>query len=246
MNGKLHFAKILVIVMAIAFVSFIFGFIAFNLYVMPMVVEQGKVVIVPNLRGLGQEDVQPSLDSLSLKLKVAGQYPDSLIGKGLILNQRPQAGEQIKSGRTIDVWLSSGQQAIGEVALTGNSTREAEYMLNEKHLQIQERIYTYSGTAKAEMVIGTDPSSDESLYRGQDVDLLISKGARTQTYLMPDLIGRQHEDVRRLLQQFGLKVSEPRVTPDPQTMVGQIITQEPQPGCQIKRGDTVLLSISGG
>lgn len=246
MSRKLQFAQVLVFVMVVAFLSFIGGFIFFNFYLMPRVVGKGQEITVPDLHNKLPKEVVADVEKLELTLKMIGEVPDTSVAKGRIAMQKPRAGDQVKPGRTIQIWVSEGIQAVGSVHLTGVSYRQAELELGQKNLLIGEHSRSYSKNAQNDMIINTDPPLTEELFPGETLDLLVSLGERPTTYIMPNIVGKQFADVKRNLQQFGLIVPEPRYKYNPQAMVGQVLGQEPEPGNAIQKGATVYLEVNGG
>ena len=62
---------------------------------------------------------------------------------------------------------------------------------------------------------------------------------------VPQVIGRTEADAERELRSAGLKI-ERRDVPDEVNPVGQVVAQEPLANIQVRRGSTVVISISSG
>jgi serine/threonine-protein kinase len=98
-----------------------------------------------------------------------------------------------------------------------------------------------SEDAGAGLVVGSDPAAETVMQRSSPVHLLVSTGTVTESFVMPDLLGREITGVRRTLEALGFRIERTRGA----TSVGTIVSQEPPPGSRITRADVIKLSTSG-
>ncbi|OQY28404.1 MAG: hypothetical protein B6244_07330 [Candidatus Cloacimonetes bacterium 4572_55] len=242
-KNKMQFATILAIVMAIALLSFVGGFVIFNVIVMHSIVAKGNEIMVPDLRGKFPARAEEEIREIGLKIEVVGYQADTSVEKGFILNQKPQAGEVIKPGRKILVYLSSGREVVNDLKLVNRSIREAELKFEENGITIDQIFRTYSNTG-VDLVIDTYPPPTIKLFSGQSADLLVSLGKHPKVYIMPNLVGKQYVYMKQKLEQFGSIVPEPVYRRDSRAIVGQILSQKPLAGSQIQRGEIVYLNVN--
>jgi beta-lactam-binding protein with PASTA domain len=73
------------------------------------------------------------------------------------------------------------------------------------------------------------------------VNLLVSMGPGEESFVMPDLSGREVGEVRRQLEALGYKV----VTPAGGGAIGTIVSQDPVAGSRITRATTIVLQATG-
>jgi beta-lactam-binding protein with PASTA domain len=91
------------------------------------------------------------------------------------------------------------------------------------------------------MVAGSDPGPETVLQRDTPVHLLVSTGAGSESFVMPELLGREVSGVRRQLEALGFRVERTGA----RTSVGTIVAQTPAPGSRITRADVIRLITSG-
>ena len=74
--------------------------------------------------------------------------------------------------------------------------------------------------------------------------LLVNRGERGDTYVMPDLIGVNGDRAADLLRSRGFRVSLVGDHPYPGVPAGIVLRQSPQGGFQVGPGDPISLEVS--
>jgi serine/threonine-protein kinase len=92
-------------------------------------------------------------------------------------------------------------------------------------------------------VFSQDPARGEKVEKGATVQLKVSAGA--EAIPVPDVIGSQIDDARRLLSGEGFTVKEEPI-PDEEVPVGEVVDQTPGPNQEAPRGSEVVLQVSSG
>jgi beta-lactam-binding protein with PASTA domain/predicted Ser/Thr protein kinase len=92
-------------------------------------------------------------------------------------------------------------------------------------------------------VFDQDPARGEKVEEGSTVSLKVSAGA--QAIPVPDVIGSQVADARRLLSGAGFLVREESI-PDEDVPVGEVVDQTPGPNQEAPKGSEVVLQVSSG
>ena len=92
-------------------------------------------------------------------------------------------------------------------------------------------------------VFDQDPARGEKVDEGSTVRLKVSAGA--EAILVPDVIGSQVDDARRLLTAQGFTVREEPI-PAEEIPVGEVVDQSPGPNESAPRGSEVVLQVSSG
>ena len=80
--------------------------------------------------------------------------------------------------------------------------------------------------------------------RSTSVSLLVNRGERTVTYVMPDLIGAGGTEAADILREQGFRVTVVGDHPYPNVPPGIILRQYPQAGFQISPGKPISLEVS--
>ena len=201
-----------------------------------------REVVVPALAGKSVNEATALLSNAGLNLKVEeGRRVDPKVAAGQILAQDPQAGVSTRRERTVKVWVSSGPRATSVPALAGESERTAQLRLQQDGLELATTAEVRSADYPAGAIIAQTPGPKSNAAR---VALLVNRGERGATYVMPDLIGVNGDRAADLLRMRGFRVAVVGDHPYPGVPGGIVIRQNPQAGFQIAPGETISMEVS--
>jgi serine/threonine-protein kinase len=199
-------------------------------------------VTVPTLVGKTVNDATATLSEAGLNLKVEeGRRPDPKVPAGQILAQEPQPGTSTRRERSVKVWVSAGPRATVVPALIGESERTAQLRLQQDGLELAAVSEVRSGEYPADAVIAQTPPPKSSAPR---VALLVNRGERGATYVMPDLIGVNGDRAAEVLRSHAFRVAVVGDHPYPGVPAGVVLRQNPQAGFQIAPGEPISLEVS--
>ena len=206
---------------------------------------KARDVEVPSVSGKTITEASAVLLASGLHLKVEeSRRPDSTMAAGKILSQDPQAGGRTRRERSVKVWVSAGPRAATVPALVGESERTAQLRAQQDGLQLAAFAEIRSGDYTAGTVVAQNPAPKQSTPAGARVALLINRGERGVTYVMPDLIGVNGDRAADLLRSRGFRVSVVGDHPYPGVPAGIVLRQSPQGGFQIGPSDPISLEVS--
>ena len=201
-----------------------------------------REVQVPDFTNRTANEATGIASDLGLTLKIDNlRRPDPKIAAGRVLAQEPPAGATARRQRPVRVWLSAGQRAAVVPALTGESQRTAELRLAQDGIALAAVSEIRSEDYPADAVIGQNPPPKSGAAK---VDLLVNRGERGTTYVMPDLIGLNGDRAADILRGRGFRVALVGSQPYPGVAAGIVIRQNPQGGFQIAPGEPVSLEVS--
>ena len=207
--------------------------------------DKTNLVSVPTLIGRNYDTLQIDDDFIL----AAPQYEyDEMYEKGQIIRQEPAPGDKVASGTTINITISLGQmpQVKTMENLVGQERSTAENFLTGQGLLFlctEEA----SDTVAAGLVTRTEPAEGEELTDGQTVKLYISTGPTIQEIQMPDVVKRNIDTAKTLLDMQGLDLKfETKGEDSLEVDEGCVIRTEPAAGKLVKTGDTVILYVSTG
>ena len=199
-------------------------------------------VTVPTLVGKTVNDATAILTQTGLNLKVEeGQRIDPKVPAGQILAQEPQAGVSTRRQRSVKVWVSSGPRVTVVPALIGESERTAQLRLQQEGLELVAMSEVRTGEYPADAVIAQTPPAASKAPR---VALLINRGERGASYVMPDLIGVNGDRAADVLRAHAFRVAVVGDHPYPGVPAGIVLRQNPQAGFQIAPGEPISLEVS--
>jgi beta-lactam-binding protein with PASTA domain len=93
-------------------------------------------------------------------------------------------------------------------------------------------------------VLAQRPPAGERDLGPEGVALLVSRGQRDVSYVMPDLIGRDARFVLEMLERAGLKVADVRYRSYPGVAPGIVLRQSPQAGQRVSARAALSLDVS--
>jgi len=202
---------------------------------------------MPKLEGLSLNQAKYLIRRHQLKLERPVTYQaDSKVLFGHVVAQKPPADFKIKTGRTIRLTVSSGEEMITVPNLLGMSPREAEQVLNESGLRRGQVAAVHSSAfRKADVVMAQSPEPGTYKKRQSSVSILLSLGLKSFPFLMPNLEGLQIDQVRLILEENGLRIGQEDYQPNSELGPGSIIDHQPSVNTVVQTGQKVNLQISG-
>jgi serine/threonine-protein kinase len=223
----------------LAGVALLGGFLVMNLVLMPSFTRQGAEVQVPEITGQSEVEAERMLAAEGLKLsKISEQWsPD--VPRGFVVTQDPAAGGVVKRGRRISAVVSLGAQGTSVPLLDGVAARQAQLLLEGSGLRAGRIAKVFTEETSKDLVVASDPPGETLVEQGTVVNLLVSLGPRAHSYLLPDLIGRDLEDVARVLREEGFQVQVREGGPKQKS--GLVSAQEPSPGHRVSPRDSIVL-----
>jgi hypothetical protein len=201
-----------------------------------------REVVVPQLAGKTVNDATALLFDSGLSLRVE-ETPrvDPKVPTGLILAQDPPAGAGTRRQRSVKVWVSSGPRAMIVPELHGESERTAQLRIQQDGLELAGVSEIRSAEYPSDAIVAQTPAAKS---RAPRVALLINRGERGATYVMPDLIGVNGDRSADVLRVRGFRVAVVGDHPYPGVPAGIVIRQNPQAGFQIAPGEPISLEVS--
>jgi eukaryotic-like serine/threonine-protein kinase len=203
---------------------------------------RSREVQVPDFTNRTANEVNAMAASLGLTLKVDDtRRLDAKIVAGRVLAQDPAPGSTARRQRTLKVWLSAGQRASTVPGLVGETDRSAQLRLSQDGLTLADIAEIRSQRFMPDVVVAQSPPPKTA---STTVALLVNRGERGASYVMPDLIGVNGDRAAGLLRDRGFRVAVVASAPYPGVAAGIVIRQSPQAGFQIGPGEPISLEVS--
>jgi len=201
-----------------------------------------REVLVPDLSNRTANDASSLAANLGLTLKVDDvRRPDQRIAAGRVVAQEPLPGSTARRQRSIRVWLSTGQRALAVPMLVGETERAAQMRLSQAGLALGAVSEISTQQMPSGVVVAQTPAAKAAASR---VALLVNRGERGESYVMPDLIGVNGDRAADILRNHGFRVAAVGSNPYPGVAAGVVIRQSPQGGFQIGPGEPISLEVS--
>jgi serine/threonine-protein kinase len=229
MKKEIHkLIKFPLYILAFIMLGLIFGFLTFK------ILSFSRTVEMPDLYGKTLLESNRLLTDKGLYLKIEGEDYDSSVPSGNIIKQDIPAGNKVKERRGIKVVISKGPRVKAVPLLVNNTLANAESLLLQKGLKLARVITVHSDIVEKDKIIAQKPGPDEQV--SDKITVLVSLGPYDEIYSCPDFktMSPEHADV--LIKKLNLIL----VT---EGSGERIESQKPEPGKQIKTGDTIYLKL---
>ncbi len=202
---------------------------------------KAREVQVPDLTNRSASEATSLATGLGLTLKVdESRRLDGKIAAGRVLAQEPAAGSVARRQRSIRVWLSAGVRAATAPLLVGETERSAQLRASQGGIALGVAEIRSPDYPSDVVVAQTPPAKTATA----SVSLLVNRGERGASYVMPDLIGVNGERAAEILRRHGFRVAVVASNPYPGVAAGIVLRQSPQGGFRIAPGEPISLEVS--
>ena len=198
-------------------------------------------VVVPDVVGKQMTLARQILEDKKLRVNVAETYSAD-VPPGQVVSQTPEAGSKVKEERLVTIYVSKGGEELTMPDLQGLSKSEAEAKLQKMGLKLGT-VYEKNSDEEAGTVISQDPKAGSKISKGQEVDIIVSKGPKTKKVSVPTVTGATLENAQNALSARGLHVGSVTKQQSSQT-AGTVISQSVAGGSEVEAGTTVDLVIA--
>lgn len=203
-----------------------------------------KDVVVPDVANKTYEEAYKELDSLGFVLGESENVFDDEIQDGLIIRSVPNAGETVKEGQVITLYISMGKEKDLIEDYVGKNIDEIRTSLESKFKNVVYREEN-SEDIPAGVIMKQFPESGEYVLSETELIVEVSKGP--PSFSLRNLVGLTQGEVDIYLAGAGLNIAEtPKEVYSDEVEAGKVISQEPPADSQVKKGDNISIVVSKG
>lgn len=169
---------------------------------------------VPDFTGLGLKDAQYYAEQRGLKLIINDSLYVPAYPGGMVLEQLPKGGVDVKEGRKIYITINSfAQKKLPMPYVAGRSLRQAKNMLESAGFGIEKLEYVEdiaTNYVLAQYLNGVEitEQSNIKIEKGTGVVLRVGVSPDQNVTTVPRLIGRKLFDAKGRLWEQGLNVGQ--------------------------------------
>lgn len=231
-------AKLLGIVLFFLLVLF------FSTYYTMKFLIKGEELPAPDFKGLSLTQALQEAEKHNIYLKkVTGNYGKQYKPQ-TVINQSPMQGIRIKERSFVRVFVTSDAVEVEVPTLVGGSLADADKLLRENDLRKRYVTYMDVEDIPVDQVLAQSIPSGSRTPAESEMDLLVSKGPRSRSYIMPDIIGKRADYATAQFNKIGLRISEIVKKQYPGLSAGLVIGQYPEPGFEISPRERITLRVS--
>ncbi len=179
------------------------------------------------------------LDASSYRVKVQYEYSEDA-ESGVVIRQSPRAGESrkgIKGQKFADLtlYVSRGEEELFMDNYAYYDKRQAQIDLRGKGFTVTVT-EDYSDVVPDGCVISTSPAAGEPVAAGSTVVLLVSKGEKIETTVVPNFVGSTSVDAYQMLVASDLRLGTINYRYDEYADYGIIVEQSLTVGTNVPKG----------
>jgi beta-lactam-binding protein with PASTA domain len=181
---------------------------------MNVVTRHGTHRTVPDFTGILIADAERMADRERLEIIINDSLFVPAYEGGMVLDQLPKGGVEVKAGRKIYVTINSVRQKMVQVPyVAGRSLRQAKNMLEVAGLGIERLEYVEdiaTNYVLSQMVDGRELTADMKveIEMGSGVVLKVGADPEKNTVIVPKAIGQGLEAAKSRLWEQGLNVGK--------------------------------------
>jgi len=194
---------------------------------------------VPKVRGMDQASAGKALEAVNLKPGQILQDYSRKVPAGMVVRTEPAAGTALKRDTTVTLTISLGPEPVVVPDVRNLTVSQAQATLIGGGLK-PRTVEQFDENVPFGQVIGTDPTSGTTAYRGDKVRIYVSKGS--QYISVPSVVGMDTESARATLEDAGFEVDTKEQFGV--TIANRVISQDPAGGSPATRGALVTLTIT--
>ena len=207
---------------------------------------KSQLIDVPKLVGQMYDDL-PVYSQFEL---VKEEVYDQDFPAGMIISQKPNAGDQVVEGTKLIATVSLGEvpKEITMDNLVNQDETSARNLLESYGLNLNIVVEEEnSDEIEVGKVIRTIPEAGKELHKYDNIILYVSTGPEINISAMPNVVNKTQEMAMNILdsQKLDLDITIEEVF-DSDMEKGKVIKTEPASGEQLKTGQKVKLYVSKG
>lgn len=200
-------------------------------------------IALPNLIGKTEAEARKAVQDMGLKFEVKSETTDSSKPYG-VLSQDPQSGMTVKQNSTVYVVLNVDSKATKLDSYVGMKLEEIESKVKELGLKIE--VDYVDDDSEENTILAQNPIAGSSITEGDTLYLSISNGKGAEENLVPNVLGMNFEDAKKMLEEKGLIVKDAVYVASEETEKDRVLFQSIEANQPFENGDTIELSVSKG
>jgi serine/threonine-protein kinase len=203
-------------------------------------INSNKPIAVPDVTLLARPLAVAKIKEQGLVPRIL-TAPSDTVPKGQVSDENPGGGSKVAKGSTVTLTVSTGVAQVKVPNVVGQDVNQAVAALAS--LGLNPNIARVFSTAQTDTVTAQQPHSGDSVPKGSNVRINVSRGAKPVQ--VPDVTGQPFANAKSALQGQGFSVSRVDVQSD-QYPQGVVVASDPPAGSSVAKGSKVTLSVSKG
>ncbi len=165
--------------------------------------------------------------------------------EGTVTDQDPKAGDSLAKGGVVKLYVAKSGEGKIIPDFTNYNYKAARDTLESMGFVVTLQA-TENSAVQVGNVISTNPAANTSVLEGSTITVYYAVDSSAQTqFKMPNLEGLSLEEAKLLIERNELVVSKIE-TVDSSIASNYVVSQSPAEGSPVRKGDSVIITISSG
>ncbi|WML49312.1 Stk1 family PASTA domain-containing Ser/Thr kinase [Neobacillus sp. PS3-34] len=203
-----------------------------------------KDINVPNVSGMNLEEAVSKLEAKGFVIGKTKKINDESIPEGEIIKTDPNGGDTAKEGSRIDLYESIGKEKLEIVDYKGRQYEDVLTLLKDKNFKDITETEVYDDSDPGTILSQDPPAGKKVVPEDTIVNFEVSKGPHK--IILKDLSAYNSKTLKDYADSTGLVIDMSQQAYDENVPADMVISQSPEPGAELKRGDTVTVVLSKG
>ncbi len=204
-------------------------------------IDTSKTVKVPDLMGKTYEEAIKELSKKNLYYSKE-EVNNASLPENTVIGMNPGAGEEVKAGTTIKITVNHVSKKLVIKDYSYKTLESAKAELEAQGFKVNVK-YEENKKVSAGTIISQKPAGGESVKKGSEVVLTVSKG---YTKTVPDVKNMKLEDAQKKLTDSGFASKVLKYEASNTVGEGKVISQSIAANTKAEQGTVVGLVVSAG
>ncbi len=236
--------KFLLLSRIMGLVAFYFLVLIASIFLTMSVLIKGEEIRAPKLIGKTLKEAYQITSSRGIYLKKEIINFDKNYKPLTIIDQFPAPNTLVKEKSFIKIYVTAELTEVIIPDLSRKNLKECEKILTKSNLKKRFASYINSDEIPADHIISQSYPPGSTVPIGTTLDILVSKGVRDRSFIMPFIIGQEASQVVYFFESKGFKISKITRVPYSYIEPGIVVKQFPSPGFRINPKNLISLQIS--
>lgn len=203
-------------------------------------------VEIPSLVNVELEEAIKQLEELGLMVDETIELNDEEIPAGYVIRTDPREGRVVKEGSEIDIFVSIGKETVELDDYVGRSFDEVyAFLLREGFKDVIKNEVYDDAVAVGLIIEQSILPGDKVVPEETVIEFTVSKGP--ELIVLKDLVEYNAKGLQEYASSVGLFIEiAPEGEYHEKIPEGLVISQDPPPGTELKKGDKVTVILSKG
>ncbi|CEG26775.1 Stk1 family PASTA domain-containing Ser/Thr kinase [Bacillus sp. B-jedd] len=203
-----------------------------------------KDVEIPDVRGGSLDNAISELKSKGFTIGETKEIADEEVQEGLVVKTDPPAGRTVKEGSEIDLFVSTGKEKFELSNYTDRQYETVAALLDKENFKDIRAKEVYDESEPGIILAQNVPEGKLVVPEDTELEFTVSKGP--EKIPLRDLTQYNEKSLADYAESTGLVVKLGEPVYDDKIDKGLVVSQTPNPGTQLVKGDTVTVVLSKG